>query len=268
MTATPRSRRDLADRLRRLGVGEGDSIVVHSSLRALGPVDGGAATVVDAILDVIGEGGTLLAPTYTYFSTRFDPLTEPSLTGRLTETIRNRGDAHRSWHPTHSAASIGADAARIVEGHHLKAACGFNSPMDQMVARNDWVLLIGVGHSANSTIHVGEIHAAVPYLDVPFFADSPTEATVVTPSGDVTVPIIHPSGCSKAFGAVERPMRQRGAIRDGILGDALIQLMRGQVLVETVVEMLTEKPDELLCADPDCHRCTESRKTIDAGDMS
>lgn len=265
MTALPRSRRDLADGLRRLGIDKGDSIVVHSSLRALGPVEGGVDTVVAALLDVIAESGTLLVPTYTYFTTRFDPATEPSLTGCLTETIRNRKDAHRSWHPTHSAAAIGADAANIVEGHHLKAACGFGSPMDQMVARNDWVLLIGVGHNANSTIHVGEVHAAVPYLDVPFFADSPTERTVVTPSGDVTVPIIHPSGCSKAFGAVERPMRQRGAIRDGILGDALIQLMRGPVLVETVVEMLNANLGELLCADNACHRCMESRKTFNAG---
>jgi aminoglycoside 3-N-acetyltransferase len=265
MTTLPRSGSDLVDGLRRLGIQDGDAVVVHSSLRALGPVDGRAETVVTALLDVTGERGTLLVPTYTYFTTRFDPRSEPSLTGRLTETIRNRKDAHRSWHPTHSVAAIGADAAKVVENHHLKPACGFGSPMDQMVTRNGWVLLIGVGHSANSTIHVGEVHAAVPHLDVPFFADSPTEATVVTPSGSVNVPIIHPSGCSKAFGAVERPMRQRGAIRDGILGSALVQLMRGRVLVETVVEMLTANPGELLCSDPACHRCTESRKLVVAG---
>lgn len=264
MHVIPRTRRDLADGLRRIGLSEGDSVVVHSSLRALGPVNGGAETVVDALLDVIGDEGLLLAPTYTYFATRFDPATEPSLTGRLTETIRTREDAHRSWHPTHSAAAIGAGAAEIVEGHHLRAACGFGSPLDRVMSRNGWVLLIGVGHNANSTIHVGEVHAAVPYLDVPFFANSPTELTVVTPHGDLVVPIIYPSGCSKAFGAVERPLRQRGAIRDGILGDALMQLMRGRAVVETVVEMLTANPSELLCADPSCHRCSESRKTIAA----
>ena len=262
MGQPPRTRIEIADGLRGLGIGEGDSIVLHSSMRSLGPIEGGAETVVDALLDVIGDRGTLLVPTYTYFTTRFDPVTEPSLTGRLTETIRNRKDAHRSWHPTHSATAIGAEAANIVKDHHLKAACGIGSPMDQLADRNARVLLIGVGHNANSMIHVGEIHAAVPYLDVPFFAGSPTRLTVVTPDGDVMVPIIHPSGCSKAFGSVERPMRQRGAIRDGILGDALIQLMRGKVLVEAVVEMLKANPGELLCADPLCHRCTESRKAI------
>jgi aminoglycoside 3-N-acetyltransferase len=151
----------------------------------------------------------------------------------------------------------------VVEGHHLRAACGFGSPLDRVAARNGWVLLIGVGHTTNSTIHVGEVHAAVPYLDVPFFADSPRELTVVTPAGDVVVPIIHPSGCSKAFGAVERPLRQRGAIRDGFFGGALVQLMRGQAVIETVVEMLTANPGELLCTDPVCHRCTESRKEIE-----
>ena len=93
---------------------------------------------------------------------RFDPAAEPSLTGRLTETIRTWPGAHRSWHPTHSAAAIGAGADDLVEGHHLRAACGFGSPMDRVAARNGWVLLIGVGHNTNSTIHVGEVHAAAP----------------------------------------------------------------------------------------------------------
>jgi aminoglycoside N3'-acetyltransferase len=150
-----------------------------------------------------------------------------------------------------------------VEGHHLRAACGFGSPLDRVAARNGWVLLIGVGHNANSTIHVGEVHAAVPYLDVPFFAESPTELTVVTPEGDVVVPIIHPSGCSKAFGAVEWPLRMRGAVRDGRYGSALVQLVRGSTIIETVVEILRDDPGRLLCSDPTCHRCNESRKEIE-----
>ena len=229
----------------------------------MGAVDGGAETIVSALLDAVGDDGLILVPTYTYSTTRFDPAIDPSLTGRLTEMIWTWPGARRSWHPTHSAAAIGAGAEDLVAGHHLRAACGFGSPMDRMAARNGWVLLIGVGHNTNSTIHVGEVHAAVPYLDVPFFADSPREVTVVTPEGEMVVPIIHPSGCSKAFGAVERPLRQRGAVRDGFFGGALVQLMRGQAVIETVVEMLTANPGELLCTDPACYRCTESRKEIE-----
>jgi aminoglycoside 3-N-acetyltransferase len=260
----PRTVEQIANGLRRLGLGVGDAIVIHSSLRALGPVEGGAAGVVQALLDVVGPSGLLLVPTYTYFTTRFDPRTEPSLTGQLTETIRTWPGAQRSWHPTHSAVTIGEGAAEIVRNHHLNAASGFGSPLDQVAARDGWVLLIGVGHNANSTVHVGEVHADVPYLDVPFFADSPTEMTVITPDGDVTVPVIHPSGCSKAFGAIELPLRQRGAVRDGILGDALIQLMRGRDVIETTVELLTANPGGLLCTDPACYRCIESWKTIHA----
>ncbi len=260
--AAPYAQHDLADQLRQLGISFGDSLVVHSSLRSIGKVDGGAEAIVQSLLDVVGDRGTILVPTYTYFTTRFDPFTEPSLTGWLTETIRHWPGAHRSWHPTHSATAIGADAAELVEGHHLRAACGFDSPLDRMAARNCWVLLIGVGHNTNSTIHVGEVHAKVPYLDVLFFADSPREATVVTPDGDVVVPIIHPSGCSKAFGAIERPLRRRGAVRDGRYGNALVQLMKGKIVIQTVVDLLIANPGELLCTDPTCHRCTGSRKTI------
>lgn len=255
---------EIASGLRGLGIGDGDAVVIHSSLRALGPVAGGADGVVRALIEAVGPRGLILVPTYTYFGDRFDPRTEPSRTGQLTETIRTWPGTHRSWHPTHSVAALGDGAVELVRGHHLIAACGHGSPLDKMAARDGWVLLIGVSHTANSTIHVGEVHAAVPYLDVPFFADSPTEATVVTPSGEVRVPILHPSGCSRAFGAVERPLRTKGAIRDGILGNALVQLMRGRVLIETVVDMLTADPGELLCSDPACHRCTESRKTIAA----
>jgi aminoglycoside 3-N-acetyltransferase len=260
---TVHTHQSLTEQLRRLGIGAGDSIVVHSSLRSIGHVDGGAEAVVHALLNAVGDDGLLLAPTYTYFSTQFDPAAEPSLTGRLTETMRMWPGAHRSWHPTHSAVAIGAGADEVVLGHHLRAACGFGSPMDRVAARNGWVLLIGVGHNTNSTIHVGEVHAAVPYLDVPFFADSPRELTVVTPEGDMIVPIIHPSGCSKAFGAVERPLRQRSAVRDGFFGRALVQLMRGDAVIKTVVDMLTANPGDLLCTDPACHRCTESRKEIE-----
>jgi aminoglycoside 3-N-acetyltransferase len=259
---TTHTRNDLADQLRQLGIGDGDSVVIHSSLRSIGKIDGGAETIVRAFLDVVGDEGLILSPTYTYFTTRFDPETDPSLTGWLTETIRHWPGAHRSLHPTHSTAAIGRGAAELVEGHHLRAACGFGSPLDRLAARGGWVLLIGVGHNANSTIHVGEVHANVPHLDVPFFPDSPRSASVVTPDGEITVPIIHPSGCSKAFGAVERPLRQRGAVRDGRFGNALIQLMRGQAVIDTVVELLTDDPGQLLCTDPICHRCIESRKVI------
>jgi aminoglycoside 3-N-acetyltransferase len=258
------TRAELASQLDRIGLERGDAVVLHSSLRSIGRVDGGAETVVAALLDVLGPEGLLVAPTYTYWTQRFDPVTEASLTGRITETIRLWPGAVRSWHPTHSVAAIGMGAAELCDGHHLVGAVSHGSPLDRLAARGGKILLLGVGHVTNSTIHVGEVRANVPYLDIPFSVESFTSATVVTPSGDVCVPIIQPSGCSRAFGAIEQPLRHRGAIRDGLVGEAVAQLMRGRDVIEAVVELLRADPAALLCNDPDSYRCAQARLRIDS----
>ncbi|MEA2528737.1 MAG: aminoglycoside 3-N-acetyltransferase [Thermomicrobiales bacterium] len=250
--------------LQRLGLRAGDRVVVHSSLRAFGPVDGGAEAVVRALLETVGSDGLLVAPTFTYFSQRFDPGREPGLTGRIAETIRTWPGAGRSWHPTHSVAAIGAEEEAICAGHHLVGGLAVDSPLDRLARQGGYVLLIGVGHATNSTVHAGEAHVPVPYLDVPFRPDNAREATVLVNGEEMRVPLLQPPGCSRAFGAVERPLRKRGAIRDGRIGRALSQLVRGRDVVETTVELLRGDPTALLCTDPECYRCAEARRCLDA----
>ncbi|MCC6791379.1 MAG: AAC(3) family N-acetyltransferase, partial [Thermomicrobiales bacterium] len=199
------------------------------------------------------------APTYTYWTARFDPVADRSQTGAITEAIWHWPGAVRSWHPTHSVAAIGAGAAELVAGHHLVGPVGFGSPLDRAAARGGKVLLLGVGHVTNSTIHVGETHGKAPYLDIPFSADAFTTGTVVTPEGDVSVEIVQPSGCSKGFGVVEQALRDRGAIRDGMIGGAVSQLMTGRDVIAVVAERLARDPSGVLCTDPHCYRCTQAR---------
>lgn len=260
MPIKPQSQESLVADLRRIGLGGGDAVIVHSSLRSVGKVEGGAATVVRALLEVVGPRGLLMVPNFSYSCTYFDPAFEPSLTGVVTETVRRWPGAVRSLHPTHSVAAIGENAVEIVRGHHLMSAIALGSPLDRLAAMGGWVLLLGVGHTQNSTIHVGEIHADVPYKDVPFSPDLALERTVVTPEGERLVPIIHPPGCSKGFGAIEGNLRLGAAIRDGLVGNSLTQLMRGRNVIDTTFAMLTEEPGALLCFDPYCYRCTEARK--------
>ena len=258
-------REDLAADLARLGTSAGDAVVVHSSLRAIGHVDGGAAAVVAALLDALGDDGVLVAPTFTYWTRRFDPAADSGLTGRVAETVRTWPGAVRSRHPTHSVAAIGRDAAALVSGHELTGGLGRGSPLDRLAERDGSVLLIGVGHVANSTIHVGEAHAGVPYLDVPFRPDSPRSATVATPEGEQEVPLRQPPGCSRAFGAVEKALRDRGAVRDGLVGRALTQVVRGRAVIDATVDLLRSDPAGLLCTDPRCYRCTEARRCLETG---
>ena len=190
------TQQSIADDLRRLGVQESDALVVHSSLRSLGKVEGGAGAVIAALLDAVGPDGLLVVPTFTYFTQVFDPTIDPCLTGLIPETARAWPGAVRSWHPTHSTAAIGNEATTLCEAHHLVGGNGLGSPLDKLAARNGKILLLGVGHNANSTIHVGEAHAGVAYLDIPFRADSFSTATVITPGGPIEVTLKYTSGCS------------------------------------------------------------------------
>ncbi|NUT55394.1 MAG: hypothetical protein HOQ03_05350, partial [Thermoleophilia bacterium] len=112
------------------------------------------------------------------------------------------------------------------------------------------VLLLGVGQTSNTTVHVGEFHADAPYLDIPFDPAWPTHGADRFP------------GCSRAFGVLERPLRGRGAILDGKIGGALVQVMPGGAVIEETVALLDVDPTALLCTDPACHRCSTARRRL------
>ncbi|UCD58095.1 MAG: AAC(3) family N-acetyltransferase, partial [Candidatus Hydrogenedentota bacterium] len=101
------ARKIVAD-LHSLGLDKGVNIVVHSSLSSLGHVEDGADAVIAALLEVIGETGTLVMPTFTFPpEPAFDVDSTRSTTGLLTETFRKREGVYRSAHPTHSVAAFG-----------------------------------------------------------------------------------------------------------------------------------------------------------------
>ena len=162
-----------------LGVPQGGKVLVHSSLRSLGLVEGGADAVIDSLLAVLGPTGTLLAPTLTGSEELspqtppiFDPARTPAWTGIIPETLRRRPAATRSLHPTHSAAAIGADAAALLQGHARSVTpCDEWSPYGELARREDgYILLIGVTHRSNTTFHHVEEVAGLPYHMQPGFA--------------------------------------------------------------------------------------------------
>jgi aminoglycoside 3-N-acetyltransferase len=229
-----------------IGLRRGDRVVVHSSLRAVG-LD--AEELIDELLAAVGTEGLVVLPTFTYDNERFTQDT-PGRTGALAEAFRRRPDAVRSLHPTYSVAAIGDGAADLLEGHERVGATAVDSPLDRLAAAGGLVLLLGVGHTSNTTGHIGEFHANAPYLDIPFDPAWPTHGYDRFP------------GCSRAFGALERPLRERGAVRDGKVGRALAQLMPGSAVIEGTVALLGDDPTALLCTDPACYRCSRARARL------
>ena len=258
---TPLKLADLTHALRELGIEPGDGVIVHSSCRSLGPVEGGADTVIDALLEVIGTGGNLMLPTFNYSrpvpDPYYDPATTPCRTGIIPEIGRQRPNAVRSLHPTHSVAVIGADADWLTRDHLAVRVFGVDSPVDRLAQRGGKVLLLGVGHTSNSTVHVAEEHAGLPK---PHRAE---ELKLLMPDGRIATHTLDSSAsCSAGFGAVEYGMRSHGEIRDHRLGSCLIQLMHGLGVIRRVREMIAAQPDVLLCTRDDCRSCQGVRRNL------
>ena len=241
-------------------------LLIHSSLSSLGHVDGGARTVVNALTTVLGPNATLMAPTFNYsleVHEVFDPHTTPSKTGAIPDALRKWPGAVRSRHPTCSVAALGPDAVALTEQHWRAEPAGVDSPIDRLAQSGGSVLLIGVKHDTNSTIHVGEAYADVPYRGIPFDpAWSRTARCYLETGESVEVDLHKEPGCSTAFGVIEFLLREAKCITDLKIGECKCQLMKAMDVINATVRLLERDMSILLCANPGCRFCPRARESI------
>lgn len=256
--------------LRNLGLKQGNWVLVHSSLKSIGYVIGGANTVIDAILEVIGDEGLLMVPTFTFtnFTPYFDPRHTPSQMGLITETLRKREESMRSLHPRHSVGVIGKKAEEVVNGHLQAGSVGKGSPIDKLAEQGGYILLLGVDHTSNTIIHTAEVYAELPYLyTVKDSPDFPRQANVLVPNGRgparmSSVELAPYPTCSEGFWKLEPVLRDRRQIRYGKIGQANCQLMRGKDVIRTVSSLLRQDPIALLCDESPCYPCEKKREFV------
>ncbi len=224
------TRQDIVDGLRRIGIQAGDLVQVHSSLSAFGYVEGGADTVVDALLEVLGPEGTLMVPTFNHGSADiYDIKTTPSKNGAVTEAVRKRPEARRSMHPTHPYGAIGYLADQLVSGHLEAGTFSHESPLGKLAIWGGYVLLLGAGMNSNTAAHLGEVmakcHCLTPWGQMRRIID-PWGRVVEVSSG-----FWRGGPCLIEWDALEGHMRARGLIKDDRIGDAAIHLMRAADVV-------------------------------------
>jgi len=240
-------------------------VMAHASLHAFGGFDGGPDGFLQALIDTVGA---LVMPAHTY-STMITPTVGPNnngivygsgqdlnrmaeffspampadrLMGVIPEALRQRPNSKRSMHPILSFAGIHADKALAAQTIAEPFA-----PIRMLAEANGWVLLLGVDHSANTTIHYAELLAGRRQ----FVRWALTEHGILECPGF--------PGDSTGFNVLEKDLQPH--TRKLQVGDATIQAVPMRVLIATVVERLKKNPKDLLCSNLSCLRCNEFRKS-------
>lgn len=230
--------------LQKLGLGSGHSVLVHSSLRSLGFVEGGANTVIEALLETVGPAGTVLVPTLTGHSALspsnppvFDPQHTPCRTGIIPETFRKRPEAFRSLHPTHSVAAIGRQATSLTQEHFYSVTpCDELSPYGKLAKMpQSYILLLGVDHQRSTMFHHIEEVAGVDYHIQPGFA----RATIIINGLETHRHImLHHYGMPRNFNVMEPLFEELGLQRRGKIGQAEARLIEAAGMVQTTLRAL------------------------------
>jgi len=270
------TQKQLVDDLTDIGLPSGSAVLVHASLDAIGPIEGGAETLVAAFREVLGAEGTLLVPIFRLESEPPGPddaanpeqsngtggdyplnlghflhSSSDSHPVDFAEAVRRRPDAFCSEHPALSFAAIGHDAEALTSHVPFHYPLGSDGPLARLHQRNGWILLIGVGHTANISLHLAEIWANVPYVH--------RTAPLQSITGDETTMLGSP-GCTSGFAKIEPLLRQGRILHRRYIGNAESQLMRQQQAVSMAIAMLQGSPSSLLCDEESCRVCTLARR--------
>lgn len=252
-TALMYKKEDLKGQLFRMGLKSDDSVLIHSSMKAIGKVEGGADTVLDLWMEYFSEG-LLLMPTHTWRQMNpqynvFDPSTEESCVGLLTNLFRNREGVVRSLHPTHSMAAYGRTASEYISGEeNCNTPCTPGGCYDRLRAVKGKILLVGVGHERNTFIHSVEEVLNVPNR----LTDKPVLFYVVMPDGHRKKVYMRrhynpmQPHISEDFVKLEQAFFERGAAKRAVFGDAACILCDAGKIFEVTREVLAPDPECLV----------------------
>lgn len=159
--------RQAVEDFRRTGIQKGDTVMVHSSFRSLGPVEGGADTIIDALMEAVGSEGTVLFPTFNFHAWTeehyWDINETPSEMGALTEVARKRPRAVRTPHPIYSFAALGARAEEFASCDDPEAL-GDGSVFGLFHRLDGLIVSIGLDYNSSFTmVHYVERANGAPY---------------------------------------------------------------------------------------------------------
>lgn len=263
--------REIIRGLQQLGLDNGSPVIAHASLSSFGEVRGGGEALLGA-LDAVAK--SLIMPTFTFtpniipeigpvdngieygsgqslnlMAEFFRPdLPADKAMGIVPEILRKSPGASRSSHPLLSFSGLHVEHA--LETQTLADPL---APIRVITEQGGWVLLLGVNHTRNTSIHYAEKLAGRKQFI----------RWALTPEGIVECPGF--PGCSDGFQAIMP--RLEVVSRRVTIGKALVQAIPIKDLITAVVTLISEDPLSLLCNRPTCERCNAIRKAHNDGDI-
>lgn len=239
-----------------MDIKKGDVLLVHSALSSIGHVEGGADTVIDALLEAAGDEGTVVMSTLTGWFEPFDADNTPSAVGKISEVFRQRKNARRSLHPVHSVAAIGKHAKFITEGHdRCETGCGESTPYLKMKELNGKVILLGVDMDRNTVMHSLEELIDARYLRV---LDIPAPTYMEGYMDKKFTLRKFPPG-HRDFIGITPILRRHDAIIEGRIGYAAVKVIEIRKLFEIGLKVLENDALFFICHNPNCNSCHWSR---------
>lgn len=248
---------DLTAQLKALGVAHGGVLLVHTSFRAVRPVDGGPLGLIRALQAAIGPEGTLVMPGWGGDEdTPFDPARDPVAEdlGVTAEVFRRQPGTLRADH-CQAFLAAGPKAAQILADPlplppHIPA-----SPVGRVRDLDGQVLLLGVGHDADTSLHLAEIEGGAPYR-------TPKYCTILQGGVPTRVDFAENDHCCARFALADDWLRAKGLQAEGRVGNAEARLIAARDIVATAVEHLAADPLIFLHSPGACEDCDEARASL------
>lgn len=243
---------ELKEQIRAMGIEKDDTVLIHTSMRAVGPVEKGADGVIDAFCQVLSEG-LFLVPTHTWaVVNRDNPVydvrsTEPNI-GALPRCAAFRKEGFRSLHPTHSIWGYGKDAEIFLRGEEKSGTpAPAGGAWSRLADRKAKILLIGIGNERNTFIHAVDEIADLPNRIHP----KPFDVTIFDQQGREHHTLFAGHYCtehphvSEQFVNFDRAFTELGVWKEGTLGNAKVMIVDSEKCRDTVLKIYSRAQEDL-----------------------
>ncbi|WP_438350667.1 aminoglycoside N(3)-acetyltransferase [Paenibacillus sp. FA6] len=249
----------MIDDLKLLGVKEGMTLIVHSSLKSLGKVVGGPVTVILALEEAVGMNGNIIMPTQSEhlcaptekkddltleeikiikenMPIYYPDITPTSYMGFIPETFRKQNGVLRSSHPHMSFAAWGKDAKSITENHRLEYALGEDSPLGKIYDLEGYILLLGASTKSNTSLHLAEYSQKNSYIkpkvwEVKMSVDGKEQWTTYDDINNE----------SDDFNMIFDEFKSKTTlVKEGLIGEAVRYLIPQKEMVDFALEWMNE----------------------------